>query len=149
MMRKVTLGLGLCDCIIDWHGKFNNCNVTVNGIQFHFKEEIIRDGRGHRNHIWIDRHYYEPFCLKPGEYETIIDFRMGEAFQPYREYHPEVVFASSYPYMMTTRWYWIRTPSTKEVVEKIRRMLTLAIQKHDFEEWLQSFAKIVHLPLLR
>lgn len=147
-MREVTLGLGLCDCIKDWDGKFDGQKLEVNGTTFRLVEEIVRDGRSHRNHIWIDRHYYESWGETPGQYETVIDFRIGWAWKPDEKHHSEAIFATSYSYMMTSRWCWTRKPSVKKIIEKIKHILALAIKKCDFEEWLQSFAKIAHLPLL-
>lgn len=72
-MENVTLNVGICSCVQDWHGRFDGHTFIAGSKRFVFNEKIIAENphlSGY--HFWVDRHYVKYGFLDHHTFDTFV-----------------------------------------------------------------------------
>ena len=150
-MKKGILGLGLCECVDDWHGKFHGYEGPVNGVYFRLREEVVINEINDRNHIWIDRHHWKVTQLgvqTTAYYHTIIQIRDVRIWKP----DPRIFFGltgtfARYDEYLTTELKTENKPGVEIIIESVKQLIGKIVQLNDFQNWIERFNQSAQFPI--
>lgn len=113
--------LGICECVKDWHGKFDKKSFSMNGTLFVIEEKIMSKKQFPEVDFFLDRHrhfaqFNPQYC---GFYETIVFPRL--------EFIPDEICVELLSPTI---------PTIPTVIEKLKSILRKIIKHRDLKEFL-------------
>ena len=155
-MKLITLSVGLCHCIKDWHGKFNGHQFKIGERTFVFREKIIDENEQLRNfnyHFWIDRHYVKYGFLDYHTFDTFITLYEWQSvcrgiFVP-KEGIPISNYAKSCTHVLFDLWWRSRKKArVSRVLSDMERLVQKAQEKHGRYVWWKPTKRMERSPVL-
>lgn len=140
-METITLNVGVCSYLKDWHGKFDGHKFTAEGSNFVFREKIIEDdGLLQGCHFWVDRHYVKYHFLDHHTFDTFVTLYEYHTAYLHRQDRTRYLCPFS-----DIWWRSKRKPSFKRLLQAMERFVEKAQKLHGLQEWWSENSTVRHV----